>query len=92
MGENRNEVIHNDEHEKHHHHHDNEGETPDAKLVALLKYMAVHNTDHTNELEHLALQVKETGNTTAYELTMEAIRFYADGNAALQKALDYLEV
>ena len=73
------------EHE--HHHHDHDGQAPADKLYALMNYMVAHNEDHTHELEHLAEHVKEAGNSEAYDLAMEAVRFYDQGNEALKKAL-----
>lgn len=87
MGEDNKEI-----HEHHHHHHDHGDEgTSYERLLALLKYMSGHNSDHTEELAHLALQVKEMGNTEAYNLTMEAVRFFEQGNGALKKALEHME-
>jgi hypothetical protein len=74
----------------HHHHHDHEAEQPAEKLHALMHYMAGHNKDHTKELEDLAGQVKEAGDTAAYEAVMEAVRFFNQGNEALAKALEQL--
>ena len=82
---------HEHHHELEHHHHDHEGGTPAEKLYALMNYMVTHNADHTHELEHLAEHVKESGNTEAYDLTMEAVRFYDQGNEVLKKALEKMD-
>ena len=78
----------------HHQHHHHEGEQakddPKKRLLALLNYMYSHNTDHTRELEDLAVKVKETGNDTAFKETMEAVSFFKSGNASLKKALESL--
>ena len=79
------------EHHHHHHHHDHEGNAPDKRLYALMNYMLSHNADHAKELEQLALKVKESGNDEAYEHTVEAVRFFSQGNDALKKALEHLE-
>ncbi len=78
-------------HQAHHHHHDHQGETDMEKLKALLNYMASHNADHTHELEHLAEHLKETGNVEAYELAMEAVKFFSEGNEKLKNALECLK-
>ncbi len=82
---------HDHHHDHEHEHHDHDGALSGDKLVALMKYMVSHNEDHAHELEHLAAHMKEAGNLTAYEVTMDAIRFYDSGNATLKKALGYLE-
>ena len=83
---------HEHEHGHGHHHHEHEGEAPDKRLFALLNYMYSHNSDHTNELEQMAASVRSTGNEEAYEHTMEAVRFFKDGNEALKKAIDCLNM
>ncbi len=85
---------HHDHKHHHHEHHHNEAEQtkddPNRRLLALLNYMYSHNTDHTRELEDLALKVKVSGNDTAYKETMEAVSFFKSGNASLKKALESL--
>lgn len=83
---------HEHEHDHEHvHHHHHEGAAPAERLHALMNYLVSHNTDHTKELEHLAESVKATGKDKAYELTMEAIRFYNQGNEVLTRALEELD-
>jgi hypothetical protein len=53
-----------------------------------MRYMAGHNADHTRELEGLAKELLEAGNREAYDLAMEAVRFFDQGNAALANALE----
>ena len=53
-----------------------------------MKYMTGHNADHTRELEAMAGKLKEAGNEEAYELTMEAVRFFDQGNEVLARALE----
>ncbi len=89
MEENKKELHDHEEH--HHHHHDHEGGTDKEKLLALMKYMSSHNADHNEELEHLAQHVRESGNDEAYELTMEAVRLFSEGNEILKKALSKME-
>ena len=55
-----------------------------------MRYMTAHNADHTRELEDLAGQVRAAGNEESYELAMEAVRFFDQGNEALAKALEKL--
>lgn len=79
---------HTHEHEVHHHHHDHSEAKPLEQLYALMKYMTGHNADHTKELETMAGKLKDAGNGEAYELTMEAVRFFDQGNEVLSKALE----
>ena len=60
------------------------------QLTALMRYMAGHNADHTRELEELAGGLKAAGKQEAYDLAMEAVRFFDQGNEALKKALEKL--
>lgn len=90
----------------HHHHHDHDhacsGEcggcsshcehTPMEELLALMKYMANHNTAHANELAALAKQLQQAGSTVAYEQVMAAVSDYEKGNLRLQTVLASLEV
>ena len=82
---------HTHEHD-HAHHHEHEHPAspaqPMAQLYALMKYMAGHNADHTRELEGLAAQAKDAGAAEAYDLIMEAVRFFDQGNESLSKALE----
>ena len=94
------------DHHHHHHHHDHDhacsGEcsgcgshcehTPMEELLALMKYMANHNTAHANELAALAKQLQQAGSTMAYEQVMAAVSDYEKGNLRLQTVLASLEV
>ena len=98
--------LHEHGHEHHHHHHDHDhactGEcsgcgshcehTPMEELLALMKYMASHNTAHANELAALAKQLQQAGSTMAYEQVMAAVSDYEKGNLRLQTVLASLEV
>ena len=74
---------HDHEHD-HHHDHDCGGHcgscqsqcehTPMEELLALMTYMANHNTAHANELAGLAKQLEEIGSRAAYEQVMAAVR------------------
>ena len=97
---------HGHDHHHHHHHHDHDhacsGEcsgcgshcehTPMEELLALMKYMANHNTAHANELAALAKQLQQAGSTMAYEQVMAAVSDYEKGNLRLQTVLASLEV
>ena len=97
---------HDHDHHHHHHHHDHDhtcsGEcsgcgshcehTPMEELLALMKYMANHNTAHANELAALAKQLQQAGSTMAYEQVMAAVSDYEKGNLRLQTVLASLEV
>ena len=97
---------HHHGHDHHHHHHDHDhacsGEcsgcgshcehTPMEELLALMKYMAKHNTAHANELAALAKQLQQAGSTMAYEQVMAAVSDYEKGNLRLQTVLASLEV
>ena len=91
---------------EHGHHHDHDhgcaGEcsgcaskcehTPMEELLALMKYMANHNTAHANELAALAKQLQQAGSAMAYEQVMAAVSDYEKGNMRLQAVLASLEV
>ena len=91
---------------EHDHHHDHDhgcaGEcsgcaskcehTPMEELLALMKYMANHNTAHANELAALAKQLQQAGSAMAYEQVMAAVSDYEKGNMRLQAVLASLEV
>ena len=53
-----------------------------------MKYMAGHNADHTRELEELAGKARDAGAGEVYDLIMEAVRFFDQGNESLSKALE----
>ena len=72
----------------HEHTHGGAAAQPMEQLYALMKYMAGHNADHTRELEGLAGKAKEAGAAEAYDLIMEAVRFFDQGNESLGKALE----
>ncbi|MBQ0014036.1 MAG: hypothetical protein MJ111_00115 [Clostridia bacterium] len=71
----------------HHEHDDHHDVAPKEQLIALMKYMVGHNAEHTHELEHLALDIKEAGEESTYETIMEAVENYHKGNEILADAL-----
>ena len=66
--------------------------TPMEELVALMKYMANHNTAHANELAQLAMQLEKAGSHAAFEQVMAAVSDYEKGNMRLQAVLASLDV
>lgn len=79
------------EHGHHHHHdHDHSHGEADTRLFALMSYMAGHNADHTKELAELAVQLKDSGNESAYNKVMAAVEEFGKGNALLAEALQEL--
>ena len=60
------------------------------ELLALMRYMANHNAAHTQELEELAHEVAHAGKSAAYDAILEAVRFFNEGNDALDRALDMM--
>ena len=93
---------HGHPHEHDHLHHECTGDcggcgsqcqhTPMEELMALMKYMASHNTAHANELAALARQLQQAGNSMAYEQVMAAVSDYEKGNMRLQAVLASMEV
>ena len=84
----------------HDHSHDCGGEcgtcggcqhTPMEELTALMQYMANHNAAHARELADLAGQLKQAGNTAAYEQVMAAVSDFEKGNMRLSVVLASLK-
>ena len=65
--------------------------TPMEELLALMTYMANHNTAHANELAGLAKQLEEIGSHAAYEQVMAAVSDYEKGNLRLRAVLASLQ-
>ncbi len=65
--------------------------TPMEELLALMTYMANHNTAHANELAQLAKQLEETCGHAAYEQVMAAVSDYEKGNLRLRAVLASLQ-
>ena len=61
------------------------------ELLALMTYMANHNTAHANELAGLAKQLEEIGSHAAYEQVMAAVSDYEKGNLRLRAVLASLQ-
>ena len=90
-----------DGHAHHDHNHDCGGgcescaskcqHTPMEELLALMTYMANHNTAHANELAGLAKQLQEMGSYAAYEQVLAAVSDYEKGNLRLRAVLASLQ-
>ena len=65
--------------------------TPMEELMALMQYMANHNTAHANELAQLAVQLEKAGSHAAFEQVMAAVSDYEKGNMRLQAVLASLK-
>ena len=82
---------HHHDHECHegcnHHHCEHCSQDPKAELIALMNYMVKHNTAHAAELEGLAKQLKELGETAAYEQVLLAVSDFEKGNMRLSTVL-----
>ena len=65
--------------------------TPMEELLALMTYMANHNTAHANELAGLAKQLEDIGSHAAYEQVMAAVSDYEKGNLRLRAVLASLQ-
>ncbi|MFI3312978.1 MAG: cobalt transporter [Eubacteriales bacterium] len=66
--------------------------TPQEEIVALMRYMVGHNTQHANELATLAANLKKLGDTTSYEQVMAAVSDFEKGNLRLSTVLASLDV
>ena len=67
------------------------GGDPRAEVLALMRYMVGHNTQHANELAGLAKKLDERGNRTAYEQVMQAVGDFEKGNLRLSTVLASLD-
>ena len=93
------------DHDHHHHDHDHDHDcgcgcgscggkcehTKMEELLALMTYMANHNTAHANELAGLAKQLQEMGSYAAYEQVLAAVSDYEKGNLRLRAVLASLQ-
>ena len=93
------------DHDHHHHDHDHDHDcgcgcgscggkcehTKMEELLALMTYMANHNTAHANELAGLANQLQEMGSYAAYEQVLAAVSDYEKGNLRLRAVLASLQ-
>ena len=61
--------------------------SPREELTALMKYMVGHNASHANELAKLAEQLRDLGETAAYDQIMLAVSDFEKGNLRLSTVL-----
>lgn len=64
---------------------------PRAELLALMRYMVGHNTQHANELAGLAKKLDDLGDHVAYEQVMQAVSDFEKGNLRLSTVLASLD-
>ena len=67
------------------------GGDPRAEVLALMRYMVGHNTQHANELATLAKRVDEMGDHAAYEQILQAVSDFEKGNLRLSAVLASLD-
>jgi hypothetical protein len=78
-------------HDGHHHHdHEDSADTPQMRK-ALLEYLLGHNRSHEKELDELAENLEDAGNIEAADAVRESVIYFGRGNAALERALVFLE-
>ena len=68
---------------EHAHSHDH-GDQPNDELLALLKFMVMHNDAHAQELAELAKQLKATGKERSCQKIMDAVANFDYANAQLE--------
>ncbi|MBO7252218.1 MAG: class I SAM-dependent methyltransferase [Oscillospiraceae bacterium] len=64
--------------------------TPMEELLALMKYMVMHNDAHAQEMAELADQLRESGKLRAYEKIMDAVADFDILNAKFDAVLKEL--
>ena len=62
---------------------------PRAELLALMRYMVGHNTQHANELAGLAKKLDDLGDHAAFEQVMQAVSDFEKGNLRLSAVLEH---
>ena len=82
--------THGDYSHAHSHSHLHRHDTPMEELLALMKFMVSHNDAHAQELAELADQLKEAGQTRAYQKIMDAVANFDIANAQLDAVLKEL--
>jgi hypothetical protein len=60
--------------------------------MALMKYMVGHNAAHAKELADLADQLKNIGNSMAYEQVLAAVSDFEKGNMRLSMVLASMDI
>ena len=82
--------THGDYSHAHSHSHIHRHDTPMEELLALMKFMVSHNDAHAQELAELADQLKDAGQTRAYQKIMDAVANFDIANAQLDAVLKEL--
>ena len=73
------------------HEHDHpDGDTPMDEMLALMKFMVMHNDAHAQELAELADQLQAAGKNRAYRQIMDAVSDFDMVNAKLSAVLSDL--
>ncbi len=81
--------VHSHSHGGHDHTH---GESTQAEMLALMKYMVQHNDAHAQELAELADQLKTAGKDGAYRRIMDAVSDFDMANAQLDAVYNELRI
>ncbi len=84
--------VHSHTHSHDHDHSHTEDATPMEELVALMKYMVVHNDAHAQELAELADQLQAAGKSRAYREVMDTVVDFDVVNARLDAILKGLSI
>ncbi len=66
------------------------GETPMEELLALMKYMVMHNDTHAQEMAELASKIRDAGKLSAYRKIMDAVADFDILNAKFDAVLKEL--
>ena len=73
-----------------HEHNTPEGDTPIDEMLALMKFMVMHNDAHAQELAELASNLQSAGKNRAYRQIMDAVSDFDMGNTKLSAVLSDL--
>ena len=73
-----------------HEHDAPDGDTPMDEMLALMKFMVMHNDAHAQELAELAQQLQSAGKNRAYKQIMDAVSDFDMVNAKLSAVLSDL--
>jgi hypothetical protein len=81
--------VHDHSHTGGHSHCDND--TPMEELLALMKYMVMHNDTHAQEMAELALKIRDMGKVGAYKKIMDAVADFDVLNSKFDAVLRELQ-
>ena len=73
-----------------HEHNTADSDTPMDEMLALMKFMVMHNDAHAQELAELAQQLQSAGKNRAYRQIMDAVSDFDMVNAKLSAVLNDL--